>query len=286
MSFIFATSTYALGYKLPEDLAQEYNTRLKSLGIRFLNLQDLKQVKEDQAKVKYLLGLFFSYSSELDSEIPFFKDLNCYFHLYNHKVDDHNITCSQGFNLERVELNIQDALGSLLPKGLVHLCQSSANYIHDSIFPGLNLDFQESKLEHLENYDLLVQCDTTSSPFSGRCIIEMNSDRLAEHYEDFAKASKKLKADSVKELINQYLGVINHNLMKQGVSPKIGLPNVFEFEQAVGLKKTGLYIPYASVADTKGIFLIRTGFVNGETNEKLDLGSTEFSGPDDEIDFL
>ena len=53
MSFIFATSTYALGYKLPDEIAQEYNSKLKAMGIRFLNLQDLKQVKEDLGKIKY-----------------------------------------------------------------------------------------------------------------------------------------------------------------------------------------------------------------------------------------
>jgi hypothetical protein len=286
MSFIFATSTYALGYKLPEDLANEYNSKLKAMGIRFLNLQDLKQLKEDLVKVKYLLGFFFSYSPELDAELTFFKEHNSYFHIYNHQTDDDAITCSQDFVVENVGNNIQAALDSLLPQGLVDLCQSGANYIHDSIFPGLTLEFQESKLEHLESYDLLVQCDTASSPFSGRCIIEINSERLVENYAEFGKASKELRADSAMELINQYLGVINHNLIKQGASPKIGLPNVFDFEEAAGLKKTGLYIPYASVADTKGVFLIRTGFVNGETSEKLDLSSIEFEGPDDEIDFL
>jgi hypothetical protein len=272
--FIFPGTSYSIGYGLDENVVASFKKTFEQEGVRFVHLETLDELSEVIHKIKHLVGVFFSVSSPEMLQIQdAMKQIDTY--KFFGEID-----------VDQTKNHVSSAINWHIPPRLGELAAFSCNFIYSSIFPSLDVTFTETKNEKPDDYQFLVQCDTRAFPFAGRCFIYANSEKLKQEDMSFSDFDVELLTDGFKEFGNQYLGIVNHNLLELGYSPKIGLPSIFSKEESVKLRNAGLAIPFVNIMDEKGVFYIRLGFVNENGGDKLDLEKMILSKPDDEISFF
>jgi hypothetical protein len=134
--------------------------------------------------------------------------------------------------------------------------------------------------------DLLVQCDAQVGTFKGRCLMEVRREMLGARHPDFMAKDDRLQRDALREMVNQFLGLINRSLESTGFATSIGLPTAFGREEIAQMARSSLHLPYSIIGDPDGVMSFRLGFVHSERGGRLDFEAVNFDVGDGEVDFL
>jgi hypothetical protein len=272
MSFVFSSCSYAVGYGLPKEEAEALAASYQESGVRFIDIVTLDGLRADLGRVRYLVGIHVA-PGRLD-EIQ---------HLLGERAEWVYVSDGQG-----AQQATRKALLNLVPPGLGALGIYALKRVMPSLFPGLNLTFTENVSLNPMDFDYVVQCDTSALPNVGRCLLLVNTERLLtqDTQGSLSMLSRKVLLDALRELVNETLGIVNHSLCDHGYACRIGLPSVFQKEDAQALFHNGLYMPFVYLRDTTDIFEMRLGFANSEGGQKLDLTNVKFIDREGEVEFL
>lgn len=270
MSFIFSTSSYAFGLGLDHKTSQYFGEVYESMGIRFVHHISMSSLKKDLEKVRFLVGIhvaqnFDHSTSELSK--------------WNFALDDSRL---------EVEQRIQLQIDKLRPLGLEHLAQNALLRVLPNFFSQELPDISEKHRVGGDEFDLLIQCDSSAWPYVGRCLLYVRYEKIFKFLQDVEMSlhSRKSVVDLLKEVVNQFLGVMNQSLTKLGYSCRVGLPLVFTQLESKALTSTGLFIPYIHIGDENSIFDLYFGFVNSSAGAILNLSEAELSMSVGDVDYL
>ena len=290
--FIFPSSSYALGYRLSDELTGVLTAKLKDVGVRFINVNTVDEFKATFGKIKYFVTAYLncSSSSELDDLRAEFKDSYHLLHVHTDEKVEPKSTNElwHGDSFDKVEQGvlIDQSLSFLVPKRFDELAEFCAGFIFPSLFSQFETSFHKEDATELDDYHIQIMCDISSSSFKGRGWVRVNLDALRAKSEELKGMSDELIIDNCREFVNQFLGVINSNLMNLGYSASIGLPTVVTKAEVANIRRSGPYIPTVTLNDKEKIFSIKIGLVLIENAEMLDLSDLTFESPDDEVDFF
>ncbi len=290
--FIFSNASYVIGYNLSTEVAIELTVEFKSLGIRFASFNAIDELSAAYSKIKYYCGTIANCKDQADlqqlltvveagvgavhvgSPVP----LEC----------ESKAVKIQGDQIENLQYkHIAHAmLQYLVPIGMDALAKDSLNFIYPSLFPELELVLDVGENAEFNEYDYQITCDIADDSFAGRAWLRVNLNRLKQSDISLSGAADNLIVDSCRELVNQFLGIVNSNLMTVGYTPSVGLPSVYSRGDMESVLSSGPYIALINLRDEKEIFCMNFGLVLSDKEKALDLSTLQFQSPDDEVDFF
>ncbi len=290
--FIFSNASYVLGYNLTTEAAIELTVKFKDLGIRFASFNSKDELQTAYTKVKYYCGTIANCSNQ--------EDLQNVLDVVGAGVGEIYVGCGTTIECPNKKVKLQSTviealdynkiahsmLHALVPKDLDALARESLNFIFPSLFSELELPFAIVENTLFEEYDYQITCDIADDTFAGRAWLKVNLAQLKQCDSSLSGASENLLVDSCRELVNQFLGIVNSNLMTVGLAPSVGLPNVYSRGDMESVMASGPYIPLINLHDDENIFSISFGLILSEKESVLDLSNWQFQSPDDEVDFF
>lgn len=177
---------------------------------------------------------------------------------------------------------VAEVLDGLVPKRLAELASVAMERVIPTVFSGRSIKMvQLAKLSDTGFYDSVVVCETMLGDIVGQCTV-----RIASKKVDLAgDADVKALVSQAGEFTNQFLGIINYNLSKLGLQPKIGLPFFVDLGSG-GHAATKLLIPSVYFRESQGLLSVEIGFINNSGGRNLEFGDIEFGWHSDEVQFL
>lgn len=271
MGFIFSTSSYAFALGLDRTTIQSLAELYAKQGIRLEVFAELPELVSALERTRYLIAI----------HVPQGADINLRLGLRR-----------WGFAVVETppqsKVEIDSVLEGLLPEGLDEWVDHALRRLTPIFFDKLPIVFSKCTPNVHFECDVAVQCDTSAWPHVGRSLLLFNQlkyQKLAgASY--FDRQSHRNLVDMLREFVNQFLGILNQSLVKQGFNCRIGLPLVFTKNDVESFLKNGLYMPSVHLCDEFGIFDLRFGMINSTAGPKLDLRGLELVETSGEIDFL
>ncbi len=290
--FIFSNASYVLGYNLTTEVAIELTVEFKNLGIRFASFNSIEEFSAAYSKVKYYCGSMANCKDQ--------DDLQQLLGVIEAGVGEVYVGSETSLECQKKGVKIQadtieklqykkiahTMLQHLIPFGMDNLAKDSLSFIFPSLFPDLELKFDVGESEGLDEYDYQITCDIADDKFAGRAWLMVNLAQLKQCDISLSGASDNLIVDSCRELVNQFLGIVNSNLMTVGFTPSVGLPSVYSRGDMESVLSSGPYIPLINLRDGSNVFSINFGLVLSDKECALDLSTWQFQSPDDEVDFF
>lgn len=271
MGFIFSTSSYAFALGLDRSTIQTLSELYAKQGIRLEVFAELPELVSALERTRYLIAIHLPQGADVNIKLALRR--------WGFAIVE-NSSQSQG--------EVDSVLEGLLPDGLDEWVDHALRRLTPLFFDKLPLVFSRSAPNAQFDCDVAVQCDTSAWPHVGRSLLLFNQIK----YQKFAgssyfdRQSHRNLVDMLREFVNQFLGILNQSLVKQGFNCRIGLPLVFAKNDIESFLKNGLYMPSVHFSDEFGIFDLRFGMINSTAGPKLDLRGLELVETSGEIDFL
>lgn len=271
MGFIFSTSSYAFALGLERQSISELSSQYAKLGIRLESYGDLAELLPALERTRYLIAIHTPESLSIESRIALRRWA---FALVETPQVSKNL--------------VGPILEGLVPDGLDRLAEHALSKVYPIFFDCLPMGLQLCNEPANFDCDVAIQCDTSAWPQVGRCLLMFNQMKFQQiaGMAFFERSSRRNLIDLLREFVNQFLGVINQTLTNMGFNCRIGLPLVFNRQDAQAFLKTGLYVPSIHFCDDYGIFNLKLGMINSTAGPKLDLSGTELVDTSGDIDFL
>jgi hypothetical protein len=294
--FIFSNASYISAFNFNADDYALLKATSKGLGVKYASDENKDEFTESLGKIKHCVGVFINMQGKSDEEaksiLEKVKEDKKQCVVFNTTLSESDCGPSSIIHSGAPDENlIKDSLNKCLeylkPRGLGDLTEFCVNYITPFVFPELSAKFIGcSKEEGSGNeFNYLVDCQTSASDCVGKCTLKVNLGKLKESDPSLKDLDSDKVLDGLRELINQFLGIINHNLIKVQLKPRIGLPAVYDLSNT-DVKTGSLYIPTVSFKDEKNIFHLSMGFVNLSGGEIFHLDSIDLDAPSDDVDFF
>ena len=274
---ILSNRSYLIGFNFPEEATKTLNVITKQRNFRFINEMEMDECVATLEKVKHLIGVFIFTEGLEEQTIEQLEAL----------------AQKRGFPSQTISseappglmYHVSETLKQLPAKRLAELVDFAANYSLPFIFPGLPQKLFSETTETLDKYNSLVTCDCLGEEIIGHATFKLDSSRLRGCYPDYADTPQEMIVDRQRELVNQFLGLVNFNLNKLGIEAAIGLPLAIDMSTGVKVHSS-LYCPAVAVADQQGICHIEFGFINTEGKPLFSLGEESFTPPTDEVELF
>lgn len=172
-------------------------------------------------------------------------------------------------------------------KRQLELATFAADKIMDDKFPGISdCTFREFKAEDDKVFE--SYCNETftiksqNQHFLSKVTLRISLVRLGANFPNMVNVPYNSLLDQMKEFLNQFLGVINQNILDiYGMEFRIGIPS---HVQLINPKGENIEIPGVRLIDTTGTFDINIGYVRISGREEIDLKNTEFKVKSEEED--
>ncbi|MGL1902058.1 MAG: hypothetical protein OCC49_07985 [Fibrobacterales bacterium] len=288
--FIFQNSSYIVGYGIDTEINIQITSTLKELGIRFVSFSDIGDLEEAYNKICYYCGgiIYCLDQKEYDALHKILDSKTAALYIVsaaNITMASEKHTLVSSLALDDIPIVQEGLLTSSVPTSLDSLSVQSANFITPSLFPQFTTEYAV-KDSHIESYHYQIMCDIAEEQFKGRAILRVDLDALRSASPDFKETTETLLLDSCRELVNQYLGIVNTNLMTQGYQPSVGLPSVYSRGEMEAVLSSGPYLPTVIIMDTQNIFELSFGIILNDGKESIDLTGITFETPDDEVEFF
>ena len=166
----------------------------------------------------------------------------------------------------------------------------AANTIIKNLFPSnqdtsFSVKNENQDIEKLLNETLVIK--SQNKEILAKVTLRVSLVRLGANFPGIVDEPYNIIIDKFKEFINQFLGVINQNIIDAvGMEFRIGLPT--HFGNSLG-NEEHLMIPGTHLIDSTGTFDLNIGFVRIRGTQDIDLKDVEFvlvESSEDEIDFF
>lgn len=291
MPFIFQNSSYVLAYRLSDDEFQQIGEYFTSKSVRSINCQSVEEINDCLQKIRFLTALFVSGDAKQD--IPDLVDT-----LAEHSFGSQLLVAigTDSMDLKRqVDLNsgsykseLEQILISMVPARLDELMLNAMQTLLPSYVIDGDLQFTAKPVPAVfEDYDILTVCHVAAEPFVGQGSEFTNLQKMVEHLPSLKGKSETQLRDYAREMLNQFLGILNRHLLKLDLVTSIGVPEQHDKDRVGSIRRTGPYLPTIQMQDQYGIFLFQLGFVHRDGKETLNLSALELaSSDDDDIDFF
>ncbi len=290
--FIFKNSSYIIVYNIPYEVITTLSSLFKQKGLRVAIVEDIEGLKDAFDSINYYCGTFISCTSQeeydqINSVINSETGIQYISSETNIVVPDSSkILLPSSIEVQDLEKLTNDLLADLIPKRMDELSKFSANFIFPSLFPQFSLGFDDANIIEINDFTHQIICDVSGDVFKGRAWVKVNLNKLRKMHSDFETMREDLLIDNCREFVNQYLGVVNTNMMSLGYSPSVGLPSVYSKQDCESIQLSGPHIPVVSLKDENSIFHVRLGIVLLDGKCKLDMSELQIKEPDSEIDFF
>lgn len=274
---IFSNRSYLMAYGpgsqggIPAELAKTLDEVSTREGFKFVGETDVAEFNTVLEKVKRRIGILLFGKVE-PAVLEQAKKQGCPV-----------LEFPAGATVEHVLVALNKELDKLVPARVEEFVRFCLGHTFNAIFRNLNLTW-DRKLINVDQsqYDYMVMCDTLAGDISGKLVIWTNEPKLKAVS---AKTGVSLIGDASGELANQFVGLVNYNLMKMGLQPKLSLPTLFDAKKLQGVKSM-IYTPMIRLHSTDGSAVIEFGFTNIEGGPNVDLGKLKFERPSEEVQFL
>lgn len=172
-------------------------------------------------------------------------------------------------------------------KRQLELATFAADRIMADKFPGVT-DCSFREFNHEDDKVFESYCNETftiksqNQHFLSKVTMRLSLVRLGANFPDIVDVPYSNLVDQMKEFLNQFLGVINQNILDiYGMEFRIGIPS---HVQLINPKGENIEIPGVRLIDTTGTFDINIGYVRISGREEIDLKNTEFKVKSEEED--
>lgn len=291
MPFIFQNSSYVLAYRLSDDEFQQIGEYFTSKSVRSINCQSVEEMNDCLHKIRFLTAVFAS--SDAKNDIPDLVDSLTERNFSNElivSVGSNPIDLAKHIDLNTISSKqlLEQILVAMVPPRLDELMLNAMQTLLPSYVAEADLQFSASATPiAFEDYDIMTVCHVAAEPFVGQGTEFANLQKLVEFLPSLKGKSETQLRDYAREMLNQFLGILNRHLLKLDLVTSIGVPEQHDKERVSSIRRTGPYLPTIQMQDQHGIFLFQLGFVHRDGKENLDLSSLELvNSNDDDIDFF
>ncbi|MBF0359959.1 MAG: hypothetical protein HQK49_03065 [Oligoflexia bacterium] len=226
-------------------------------------------------------------SSELLNQI---KNIPCKYRFLNPnklQISTEHSSCEFPESSDTWEEEILKSIDHMLPAKFHQLVTFSMNSLKKYSFPEFKHDFYFHHPMEKFDYDYIISCQTKYQDILGLCYLRINLNNFISNMPSNIVQTEEKILDFSRELLNQFWGIINHNIRKTGVESEVGLPTIIDKNGNVNLGR--IYIPTVDLRDKGNVFSLKTGFINIKGGKLFDLKDVEFDYADaigDNIEFL
>lgn len=290
MPFIFQNSSYVLAYRLSAEEFQQFGEYFTAKSVRSINCQTIDELSDCLHKIRFLTALFVS--SDAQGDISALKDVLTevgFQHNLLYSVGASEIGLAGHISPQQSDFPnfLESILTSMVPSRLDELMIYSMNTLLPSYMPDAGLVFTATSTPvPFDDFDIMTVCHVAAEPFVGQGIEYANLQKLLEFTPSLKGKNEVQLRDYAREMLNQFLGILNRHLLKLDLVTSIGVPEQHEKERVSSIRRTGPYLPTIQLADQHGIFLFQLGFVHRDGKATLDLSQLVIADDDDDIDFF
>lgn len=289
MPFIFQNSSYVLSIQAKTEEFQRISEYFTSKSVRSINCQSIQELSDCVQKIRFLAAVFVA--DDVVSNQSEIAQI-----LREHEFSP-NLIIGLGNSIEiehRIDLQSNDddacfesTLTKLVPNRLDELMMFSMNQLLPSYIQESNLVFSTSAHpQKFEDYDIMTVCHIAAEPYVGQGVQYCNLSKLVEFIPELNSKTEEQRKDFAREMLNQFLGLMNRSLLKLDLITSIGVPEQHEKERVSTIRRTGPYLPMVYMFDSHGIFMYQTGFVHRDGRLTLDLSQLHLEEQEDDIDFF
>lgn len=200
---------------------------------------------------------------------------------------DVNVTTTENMNIAHLKMASEQTqwedpfvklVESLNPSGLGRVTVEAFNSVFPRFTLGLNNFSLTNSLSNKATHQLNFQI--TGGEFIGNCVTRFSLETLKND-----NLTDELKiVDTVKEAVNQSVGLVIQAISRSGLGLKIGLPTLFNLEK-IPFVQTTKYFPSVTITDKDGRLSTSLGFINLSNEKMFDL-SDQGAAQSGEIEFL
>jgi hypothetical protein len=282
--FFLSNASYFIASGFTEDELDVFRKILDVEGIRLLVPEDGDQITTILTKARHIEGMFLKsppFGANADwikvaetknFDVAVFGEASAW-------NGTKAIILEGPVQSAGVRAHLNQALHRKIPLKMDELAIHAGNTIAKVILPDVPTSFKViSAIPASFKPDILVSLDTTTPPFIGRAVLQIQSDLVKMDFNALAEASK--------EFTNQFLGIVNQHLSKLGFSPSIALPFLFTKDEVVSVVRSGPFLPRITLKDQTGSMVVNVGFLHEEGNGVINLSGLTVGEDDGDVDFF
>lgn len=273
---IFTTCSYVALYGASPAEIEEAEAEGVRLGFRVLSLASAAELV-DLKKVENPVGLFIHADAvsapDLKAAIEAAGPLNCPVVQYK-----------KGDAFQQV---LQKHLATLAPQALAELAFMGLEFIVPHVLPAMKAVPFKPATEATQqgSFSFLVMCESFGKDWNMQCLLRVNEERLGKLAGMSDVKGEKL-VDACRELVNQFLGVINSNLSRLQVECRIRLPMLCDLKAGTTSTRASVYSPAFWFATPQQEMVMEARILLTGGPLKIDLSGITFEPPSDEVKFL
>lgn len=287
---IFSTRTYAFGFNLDSVSFKCLEENLKLYKIYLINFEDVSELEAGINESVKLVGLFIdidqtkvmdlSTIDRITKKYGFYKE---FFSLEQTEIqfnDELYSVSNSLFEQGQLIVYVLEFIEKLKPPRLLELVEFSAKQVSPAVF---GQDLEELSFENCQekgevySFDSSIMCETVCENIIGRVYIDYSKEAIKEYCPKFSNNIENLMG----EYVNQFLGIVNHNINKLGYDFKISLPLVTNTKIVFSS-----YMPFVQIIEKCEMFTIRFGYDCNKKRQINDFKDIEFDSTSDELEFF
>lgn len=288
---IFPNSSYFVAYGTDHTFMRELSQLSINFNCRIYSCNRPEDIKEIlsviEKPVAFIIcptGITTEDWSLLIANIKSDSDVPVLCYTYENDV---NVTTTENMILARLTTPADEnqwqepfvkLLESLNPAGLGRVTVEAFNSVFPKFGLGLNSFSLTKTFSNKATHQLNFQI--TGGEFIGNCVTRFSIESLKTN-----TLTDEFKiVDTVKEAINQSVGLVIQAISRSGLGLKIGLPTLFNLEK-IPLVQTTKYFPSVTITDVDGKLSTSLGFINLGNEKMFDL-SEQGAAQSGDIEFL
>lgn len=192
-----------------------------------------------------------------------------------------NLTSNLNIPLEVFQFDRQEELAIFAANSILKELFSPDNEI-------LFRTYDESRDQFLDKqYNEILAIKSQNREFLSKATLKVSLVRLGANFPKLIDEPYLMIIDKFKEFINQFLGVINQNIINSiGMEFRIGLPTHFG---NIANNEENLMVPGTRIVDSTGTFDLNIGFVRIRGSQDINLNDSDFvllENSNNDIDFF